>query len=220
MRAAAQYERSEMTPEQVAAHFTRADGQYHFSRWGRPIAPVIFGIDDTSLEVFKGALEAVSVLAQHPLTDVDPHIGANLMFFFISDWQELAETPKLDKMIPDLKGLVSRLETPDANQYRIFRFDDAGAIQACFAFVRMDQSLLQMAAEDLALSQMVQIILLWSETAFGQRSLLAKVADMRGVILRPEIGNLIRAAYDPGLPVSAMESAHAYRLFARLDQPE
>ncbi len=43
--------------------FTRADGAYVFARWGRPIVPVVFGVDDASLAVFKGAIEAVVTLA-------------------------------------------------------------------------------------------------------------------------------------------------------------
>lgn len=33
--------------------FTRADGAYVFARWGRPIVPVIFGVDDASLALFQ-----------------------------------------------------------------------------------------------------------------------------------------------------------------------
>ena len=35
-----------MTPEDVATHFTRTDGTYLFARWGRPVAPVVFGVED------------------------------------------------------------------------------------------------------------------------------------------------------------------------------
>jgi hypothetical protein len=35
-------------------------------------------------------------------------------------------------------------------------------------------------------------------------------------ILRPEIGDLIRAGYDPVLPVMADDPSHALRLYARL----
>ncbi|TVP74300.1 MAG: hypothetical protein EA339_00620, partial [Rhodobacteraceae bacterium] len=69
-------------------------------------------------------------------------------------------------------------------------------------------------AETLALSQAVQVILLWSDMAFSDRSALAVVED--GVILRPEIGALIRAAYDPVLPAVASDPAHALRLAARM----
>jgi hypothetical protein len=33
----------------IAALFTRADGQFLFARWGRPIAPVVFGVEDATV---------------------------------------------------------------------------------------------------------------------------------------------------------------------------
>lgn len=208
---------STMTPEDVQAYFTHSDGSYQFARWGRAIAPVIFGVDEDSLQVLKGALEAVVVFAQHNLTDVDPEIGANLMVFFIRDWQELADTPKLDEMIPDLSDLVERLKQANANQYRLFRFDEQGAIKACFVFLRMDEALAALPAESLALSQMVQAMLIWTEGAFTKVSPLARISESGGLILRPEIAELIRAAYDPRMPDSAHDTSHAIRLFARMD---
>jgi len=206
-----------VTPEDVEAHFTRTDGSYHFARWGRAISPVLFGVDEASLKVLKGAIEAVVVLAGHKLSDVDPELGANLMMFFVRDWQELADTPNLEKMIPDLAGLVSRLRGADANQYRTFRFDDMGAIKACFVFLKMDDAMAAQSAESLALSQVVQAILMWSQAAFASKSPLARISGDGAIILRPEIGELIRAAYDPVLPPVADDRSHAIRLFARMD---
>ena len=56
-----------MTPEQIQPLFTRADGQYLFARWGRAIVPVVFGLDDATLPVLKGALEAVVAMAGHEI---------------------------------------------------------------------------------------------------------------------------------------------------------
>jgi len=137
------------------------------------------------------------------------------MVFFVRDWTELTDTPNLDRMVPDLVPLVDRLRATGANQYRIFRFDAAGGIKACFVFLRMDAVLAAMDAETLALGQAVQSLLLWSDTAFTDRSALAQMPD-GAVILRPEIGALIRAAHDPILPGCAHDPAHALRLHARL----
>ncbi|MEV8465223.1 hypothetical protein AB0T83_00325 [Fluviibacterium sp. DFM31] len=205
-----------MTPQALTALFTRSDDSFAFARWGRPIAPVIFGVTEETLPVLKGALEAVVALADHKLAETDPELGANLMIFFFRDWAELTETPNLDKMIPDLGPLVDRLQQAGANQYRIFRFDTDGAIKACFVFLRMDAELSAVPAETLALSQVVQSMLLWSDTAFRQMSPLAVVPDTGHTILRPEIGALLRAAYDPVLPASAQDPSHALRLFARM----
>lgn len=203
-----------LTPEAITALFTRSDDSYAFARWGRPIAPVVFGVEDDTLKVIKGALEAVVTLAGHELAETDPELGANLMVFFCRDWSELTEVPNLDRLVPDLGPLVARLEAAEANQYRIFRFDAAGGIKASFVFLRMDAHLQAVSADVLALSQMVQTILLWSDCAFRDQSPLAVIGGT--TILRPEIAGLIRAAYDPVLPVVAGEPSHALRLFARL----
>lgn len=205
-----------MQPDEIEALFTRGDGSYLFARWGRPIVPIVFGVDDATLSVVKGAVEAVVSLAGHQMAETDPELGANLMFFFFRDWDELPQVPDLDQLIPDLVPLVTRLKAADANQYRLFRFDENGAIRACFVFLRMDQSLRDMPAETLALSQAAQTILLWSDRAFAERSPLAVLPDGGHVILRPEIGDLIRAGYDPVLPLVARDASHALRLGARL----
>ena len=101
-----------------------------------------------------------------------------------------------------------------ANQYRFFRFDESGAIKACFVFLRMDENLSAVPAQTLALSQIVQSYLLWSDTAFRDQSPLAVAGDT--TILRPDIAGLIRAAYDPVLPPASMDVSHALRLYARM----
>ena len=203
-----------MTADEIRVLFTRADGSYLCARWGRPIVPVIFGIEDASLPVVKGAIEAVVVLAGHRMAETDPELGANLMVFFARDWAELPQVPNLDRLVPDLAALCDRLTEAGANQYRIFRFDPQGGIRAAFVFLRMDAHLAAVPAETLALSQAVQTILLWSDRAFADRSPLAMTDD--GVMLRPDIAALIRAAYDPVLPVAAQDPSHALRLAARI----
>jgi hypothetical protein len=203
---------------EIEALFTRADGEFLFARWGRPIVPVVFGVEDATLSTVKGAVEAVVALAGHRMAATDPELGANLMMFFFRDWDELLAVPDLDRLVPDLAPLVARLEAAEANQYRIFRFDEAGAIRASFVFLRMDEELSAVPAETLALGQVVQTILLWSDRAFADRSALGQLADGR-VVLRPEIGALIRAGYDPALPAMSRDPAHALRLAARLQAP-
>ncbi len=203
-----------MGPGEIEALFTRGDGQYLFTRWGRPIVPMVFGVDDASLAVFKGAFEAVVALAGHKMAETDLELGANLMVFAFRDWGELLEVKDLGRLVPGLAGLVARLDAAGANQYRIFRFEAGGAIKAAFVFLRMDESLAAMEAETLALAQAVQTVLLWSDLAFDGTSPLARVGDR--VILRPEIGAVIRAGYDPVLPVMARDASHALRLAARV----
>jgi hypothetical protein len=205
-----------MQASDIEVLFTREDGQFLFARWGRPIAPVVFGVEEQTLEIIKGALEAVCVLSGHKMAETDPELGANLMMFFFREWSELLDVPNLDRLVPDLGPLVERLQAADANQYRVFRFDDRGAIQAAFVFLRMDDHLSAVPAETLALSQVVQTMLLWSDTAFRAQSPLAVAGDK--TVLRPDVAALIRAAYDPVMPDAAQDPATALRLAARVGQ--
>lgn len=203
-----------MGPGEIEALFTRSDGQYLFARWGRPIVPVVFGVDDASLSVFKGAFEAVVTLAGHKMSEMDPELGVNLMVFCFREWQELLAVRDLDRLVPELDALVARLEAGGANQYRIFRFDCDGAIKAAFVFLKMDAALVAMEAETLALAQAALTVVLWSDRAFNGTALLAMHGDR--VILRPQIGAVIRAGYDPVMPVVARDPTHALRLAARV----
>lgn len=203
-----------MDAVEIEALFTRGDGEYLFARWGRPIVPVVFGVAEETLSVVKGAVEAVVALAGHKMAETDPELGANLMLFFFRDWAELRAVPRLGDLIPDLDALTHRLEAAGANQYRSFRFDAEGAIKAAFVFVRLDAELAEVPAEVLALNQAAQVILLWSDVAFRERSPLASAQG--GVVLRPEIGALIRASYDRTMPAVARDASHALRLAARM----
>lgn len=203
-----------MTPEDIQALFTRESGEFLFARWGRPIVPIVFGVEDETLATIKGAFEAVVALAGHKMAETDPELGANCMVFFFRDWQELLEVPDLDRLVPDLAPLVDRLVEADANQYRVFRFEEDGAIRAAFVFLRMDKEMSKVPAETLALSQVVQTALLWSDTAFRSQSPLAVAGGT--TVLRPDIAELIRAAYDPVLPGAVQDPSHALRLFARM----
>jgi hypothetical protein len=177
-----------LTRMDITALFTRADGQFLFARWGRPIAPVVFGVFGGGCHrpILKGAIEAVVALAGHAMAETDPELGANLMVFFIRDWSELSDTPGLDRLLPDLPDLVARLEeatptstapsasTPTARSRR--PSSSCGWTRICP----------RIPAETIALSQVVQTILLWSDTAFLGTSPLAVV---RGWPRAPETGD-------------------------------
>lgn len=203
-----------MTPDQIAALFIGADGRYRFARWGRPIVPVVFGVDDATLPVIKGAIEAVVQRAGHQMTDMDAELGANLLMFFFRDWDELPGVPNLTALVPDLAALCARLQAADANQYRSFRRDETGAIRAAFVFVRLDGALADTPAEVIALAQAVQVMLLWADGAFAGSSPLGLVDGV--AVVRPEIAAVIQAGYNPVLPMVSDDPAHAYRLAARV----
>ena len=127
------------------------------------------------------------------MADADHEVVANLIVFVVRDWAEVLDVPNLDRPIDGLGPLVGRLQAAEANQYRVFRFDEAGAIRAAFVFLRMDDELMAVPAQALALGQVVRMLLLWSDTAFRDRSPLAAAPD-GPVVLGPEIAGLIRAA--------------------------
>jgi hypothetical protein len=204
-----------MDISEIEPLFTRADGAYLCARWGRPIVPVVFGVEDETISLLKGAFEAVCVLAGHTMAETDPELGANVMMLFCREWDDLLAVPDLDRLVPELADLVARLIKADANQYRIFRFDDQGAIQACFIFLRMDDQLSEVPADTLALSQAVQSIVLWSDVAFRDASPLAMVGG--NAVLRPDIAGVIRAVYDKVMPAVARDPSHALRLAARIE---
>jgi len=63
--------------DSIEAYFTRSDGQYIFARWGRPIAPVVFGVQDETLVTLKAAIQSMVFLANHELVETDPELGSN-----------------------------------------------------------------------------------------------------------------------------------------------
>ena len=184
--------------DQIAGLFTR-DGRYLCARWGRPVAPVIFGLADETLDIFREVTRAALAHARHPLAETDPEMGANMMTFLVRDWGELEDVPDLEQLTGQA-GLAARLKEQGADQYRIFRFDADGGIRACLSFVNMGGAL-----RDAHPAQLAEML--------AMRSLLTFARD---VTPSAEIAALIRAAYDPVMPVAATDPSHALRLAARL----
>jgi hypothetical protein len=200
----------------IETYFTRSDGKYIFSRWGRPIAPVVFGVQDETLVTLKSVIQSIVDLANHELVETDPELGSNAMFFFFLSWEELLEVKDLDRIIPHLGNLVERLKSIQANQYRFFRFDTAGGIKAVFTFICMDDNLASVSAEVLCLNQVVQMFLLWSDEAFKEKS-PTSITNNGAVIINPIIGDIVRAVYDPTMPIVSTDKSHALRAQARID---
>ena len=200
-----------MTPEDIAAAFTARDGAYRFARWGRPVAPVVFGVEEATLGVLHDAIHRATTLAGLTLAGSDPDLGANLMLFSFRDWQELLEVPDLGEMLGDLPALVARLTAAEAQTWRGFRFDESGAIRACFSCIRMGGLLADNPADLLAAHEALAMLLTWARVPPLQR-------DAAGVIgSHPEIARLVAAAYDPAMPDTAEDAAHALRLWARAE---
>ncbi len=200
-----------MTPEEIQALFTTPDGAYSFARWGRPIVPVVFGVEEATLDLIRATIRALTTLAGVEMDEADPELGANFMLFFFREWDELAEVPDLGEMLPDLPALLTRLKGADAQTYRTFRFDRSGAIKACFAFVRMGGALAEAPADALATGEALGALLSWAQTPPLAR-------DAHGAVgPSPAIARLLAAAYAPTMPAAAGDASHALRLWARME---
>lgn len=184
--------------DRIARLFTR-EGRFLCARWGRPVAPVMFGLDDATLAVFGSVTRAALAHAGIPLVPTDPQMGANMLGFFVHDWDELAGIPDLAGLTGQ-EGLAERLGAGGADSYRLFRFDADGGIRACISLVRMGGALAPAHPAALAEALVMRALL-----TFGDE--VAPSAWLAG---------LIRAAYDPVLPVAARDPAHALRLAARM----
>ena len=185
-------------PDEIVALFTR-DGNYLCARWGRPVAPVIFGLSDETLDIFRRVTLGALGHAGIPMAETDPEMGANMMTFFLRDWDELDAIPDLERLTGQA-GLAARLRAGKADQYRIFRFDPDGGIRACITLVNMGGGLADAHPAQLA-------------EALAMRALLTFAFE---VTPSPALARLIRAAYDPVMPAAARDPSHALRLAARL----
>ena len=202
-------------PDWVARQFTRGDGSFRFARWGRPLAPVVVGVDDQGCRIFDEAIRAVAGIGGLEVQELDPELGANLLVFLVSDWAELTEAPNLVRLIPNLPDLIGALTEQGANQYRVFSFDEQGAIRLCIVLLRYDEELQRVSAQTLAVSQAFQSMLLWSDTAFGDENPIALTEDGLCVV-KPMHADLLRVAYDPTIGAAATDASLALRLAARM----
>ena len=204
-----------LRPGRVEELFTAPDGTYRFSRWGRPIAPAIFGVDEKTAAQMKRAMQLVAEIAEMELVEEDPELGANLLMFFCSDWDELDMVPNLNQLVPDFDILKTSLKRTGANQYRSFTFDDAGAIRSCIVLLRHDEHMAETPIQAIGVGQMVQAILLWGDEAFDDESPLVIDPDSGFALVRRGYAAVIRAAYDPEMPAATTDNRHAMQLAGR-----
>ncbi len=198
--------------------FTRNDGTYGFARWGRPIAPVVFGVDDETLGYLKNAIAQTVAVTGGTLAETDPELGANFMWFFCSGWDEITEVPDLEKLVPDLQSLVENLKRKNVNEHRMFIFDSDGAIKMCLLFLRMKGKVSDMPVHVLATGETLQSLLTWAEDAFSNESPIALVKENDICIVKQQFAALVRGAYEPVMPPAAKDASHALRLHPRANK--
>lgn len=205
-----------LSAQEIETLFTRTDGSYAFARWARPIVPVVFGVDDDTLTHLKAAIAQTVAVTGGILQDTDPELGANFMWFFCQNWDEIAAVPDLGELVPDLDETLTVLIKTNATQHRMFIYDSDGAIKMCIVFLRMAGAVADLSIQALATGETLQSLLLWSDKSFENDSPIAVLKDNGICIVKPKYAALVRAAYDPTMPASAGDASHALRLFPRV----
>lgn len=203
-----------LSAEEISFLFTQEDG-YRFARWGRPIAPVIFGVDDETLTHMKSAIATTIGVTGQAMAETDPELGSNFMWFMVSDWTELLAVPNLDKLVPGLDRVIERLQGRAATSFRHFGFDAEGAITLCVNFIRISGATADMSVQNLTTGECFRSLLLFANQAFAENSPTAVIAENNLCIVKPNFAAMLRAAYDPGLPNTADDPSHALRIAAR-----
>ena len=205
-----------LSAQEIETLFTRTDGSYAFARWARPIVPVVFGIDDDSLTHLKAAIAQTVAVTGGILQDTDPELGANFMWFFCQNWDEISLIPDLGKLVPDLDETLATLTKTKAAQHRMFIYDSDGAIKMCIVFLRMTGAVADLSIQALGVGETLQSLLLWSDKSFESDSPIATLKDNGICIVKPKYAALVRAAYDSTMPASAGDASHVLRLFPRV----
>ncbi|PIB24015.1 hypothetical protein BFP76_01830 [Amylibacter kogurei] len=202
------------SPEAIEKLFDH-NGTYRFARWGRPIAPVVFGVDDDTLTAMKSAMATTVGVAGQTLVETDPELGSNFMWFFCQEWNEIMSVPDLEKLVPNLDQTIVQLEQRNLNSHRVFAFDSDGAIKLCVMFVRIKGEMVDVPVHVLTTGETFQAMALWSPNAFQDESPIAIIQENNLCLVKPEYAAILRASYDATMPAVADDASHALRVSAR-----
>lgn len=204
--------------ERIKALFG-GDG-FKFARWGCPLAPVVIGLDEAGARLFGEAVKLVAGVAGAEIEEIDPEMGANFLIYVMQDWAHAARAPNLPNFLPDLPALIERLNAADANRYRVFAFDDQGAIRAAITLLRYDEQMRAAPVDYIALTEAALGMLVYDEAGAAADRPVAMARfegdDEPRAVLAPWHARLIRAAYDPTIPAGSRDPALAMRLAARI----
>jgi len=201
--------------EEIEALFTGDNNTFHFARWNRPIVPIVFGVDDETLTHLKSSIVTTVGITGNKIEETDPELGANFMWFFCQEWSEVLSVPDLQELIPNIKDIVEKLQFSSTKSYRIFSFDPEGGIKMCVQLIKVSDETAEMSIQALATGETFQCLALFSANAFINESPIAQISQNNLCIPKPKYAALVRAAYDPILPVASQDKTHALRLLAR-----
>ena len=206
-----------LSEDEIKDLFTQADGTYQFARWSRPIAPVVFGVNDEILKGLRAAIEATVGITGQKLVDVDPDLGTNFMWIFVREWDELMSLPDIDKLIPDIQGKLVEIKKSNGNSYRYLTFAPDGGIMFACVIIRPTGDYANQSVATIGSAETVLTLATFGPKAFAKESPLAIVPDNNVIIVKPKYAAAIRAAYDETMPVRSDDASHALRIKARAD---
>ena len=193
---------------------------FKFARWGGPISPVVVGLDDKGAQLFQEAIGAVAEVAGAQIEEIDPEMGANFLVYVMSDRAQAKLAPNLPNFLPDIEALTERLTAANANRYRVFAFDDAGAIRAAITLLRYDEQMQAAPVDYIALTEAALGMLVFDEVGVSEDRpvVMAKFEDGDArAVMSPWHAMLLKAAYDPAIPAGSKDPTLALCLAARID---
>ena len=194
--------------------------EFKFARWRGPVCPVIVGVDDKSVRLFEEAIRAIAEVAGAEIDEIDPELGANFQIYVFGSWDQAKRAPNLPNFLPDLDDLIGRLTEANANRYRVFAFDDAGAIRAAITLLRYDEQMQAAPVDYIALTEATLGMLVFDEVGVANDRPIVMARFENGdarAILTPWHAKLLKAAYDPAIPAGSKDPNLALRLAARID---
>lgn len=189
--------------------------RFRFARWGRPLAPVVLGLDEESAEAARAAVVEAAEAAGVGAVDEDPDLEANFLICVCEKWSQLKSISGLDRLIPDLERLLTLLSAVGANQYRIFRVAPEEGISFAVTLVRFDESVAGLSAQAIGATQAAHGLLMWSDEAFAEDAPVAINRSGRGVI-KTFHAKLLKAAYGEDAPSTSEDPNLADQLAAAM----
>lgn len=211
--------------EKTAARIRRLFGggedgaAFKFARWGGAVSPAVIGLDEAGGRLFGEAVRVLAGLAGLRLEESGAEAGGALLIYVMKDWADAARAPHLPDFLPDLPALIARLEAAGANRYRVFAFDDQGAIRGSITLLRYDAAMRAAPVGYIALTEAALALLVYDEAGVAADRPVV-MAEFEGgdrrAVLSPFHAALLKAAYDPAIPAGSKDPALALRLAARI----
>ena len=194
-----------MTPDQIAAYFTKPNGDFLFRRWGTPIVPHVFGPTAPESDQIYRAFETISSVSGHPFVRSPDGAGMNLTFFFVNEASDMMRLPGSEGFLGMLAMLVKHLTAGKAALRRNFTTDSAtGAINQMTMIARTKSWLRHDPPNVLALRLTLLTHLTLAMTRGPEAPLLDPGAPGG---LHRNLAAILRVAYDPSLPDASTDPA-------------